>query len=283
MFTRPNSDKNETKQNSVLIAASVLSGGVAAVLFAGSDYSKDPLPTGARRALRHYRRMEKIDARRAQAEQAIRHINDDRARVILMMRHGLIDAIDRTLEEIAANFKITRERVRQIESAELKNLEGKGILVNLLRPPFEEVQRKPFTKRRHLVSNEQRIKTAAHSQVASAIANGEIVQQPCEVCADPNTVAHHKDYSKPLEVNWLCRVHHMQAHRGRWIDKVNPETEPAKSLVAVLKSLDFSIPQLTEKTGISDGTLKNILRGNPSVRDEYVLTLIKFCEANRSH
>jgi hypothetical protein len=247
------------------------------------DYVKDPLPTGARKALKHYRRMEAIDSRRAQAEQAIQHINDERARVILMMRHGLIDAIDRTLEEIAANFKITRERVRQIESAELSSLEAKNIPVSLLRPPFVAVQRKPATKRRHLVSNEQRVKAAAHSLVAGAIASGELTQQPCEVCADPNTVAHHKDYSKPLDVNWLCRVHHMQAHRGRWIDKIHPETEPAKSIVAVLKTLDYSIPQLVKQTGISDGTIRAILTGTPNVQDDHVLALIKFCETHRSH
>lgn len=35
---------------------------------------------------------------------------------------------------------------------------------------------------------------------------------PCEVCGDPNVHAHHEDYTKPLEVNWLCPLHHVERH-----------------------------------------------------------------------
>lgn len=45
-----------------------------------------------------------------------------------------------------------------------------------------------------------------------AIKNGEIKRQPCEVCGKPNAQAHHEDYSKPLVVRWLCRLHHARRH-----------------------------------------------------------------------
>lgn len=45
-----------------------------------------------------------------------------REREILILRFGLRDGITRTLEETAKQFGITRERVRQIESAALKKL-----------------------------------------------------------------------------------------------------------------------------------------------------------------
>lgn len=45
------------------------------------------------------------------------------------------------------------------------------------------------------------------------IARGKITRQPCEVCGNPKVDAHHPDYSKPREVNWLCRKHHMERHR----------------------------------------------------------------------
>jgi hypothetical protein len=47
-------------------------------------------------------------------------------------------------------------------------------------------------------------KARAHSLVARAIAKGELVRQPCELCGDFPTEAHHEDYSKPLEVLWVC-------------------------------------------------------------------------------
>ena len=36
----------------------------------------------------------------------------------------------------------------------------------------------------------------------------------CSKCGVEGRIeAHHEDYSKPLEVIWLCRVHHVEAHR----------------------------------------------------------------------
>lgn len=45
-----------------------------------------------------------------------------------------------------------------------------------------------------------------------AIQTGKIKRQPCEVCSDPKSQAHHEDYTKPLEITWLCRKHHDERH-----------------------------------------------------------------------
>ena len=37
--------------------------------------------------------------------------------------------------------------------------------------------------------------------------------QSCEVCGTKPADAHHDDYSKHLEVRWLCEPHHAEAHR----------------------------------------------------------------------
>lgn len=47
--------------------------------------------------------------------------------------------------------------------------------------------------------------------VQSAIYHGTLIRQPCELCGK-QAEAHHDDYSKPLEVRWLCRSHHRQHH-----------------------------------------------------------------------
>ena len=41
--------------------------------------------------------------------------------------------------------------------------------------------------------------------------NGVLVKLPCEVCG-AGAQAHHEDYLKPLDVRWLCPVHHRQRH-----------------------------------------------------------------------
>ena len=39
-------------------------------------------------------------------------------------------------------------------------------------------------------------------------------KHPCIVCGDGKKVeAHHSDYSKPLDVDWLCSKHHALWHR----------------------------------------------------------------------
>ncbi len=44
---------------------------------------------------------------------------------------------------------------------------------------------------------------------------GKIISNPCCICGDENTQGHHPDYSKPLEVAWLCSKHHKEVHYGK--------------------------------------------------------------------
>ena len=55
-------------------------------------------------------------------------------------------------------------------------------------------------------------RSAAHSAVARAIRKGIIERLPCESCGNPQFVAHHDDYDKPLDVRWLCQACHRQHH-----------------------------------------------------------------------
>jgi hypothetical protein len=54
----------------------------------------------------------------------------------------------------------------------------------------------------------------ARKAVMTAIANGTLTPKPCERCGFGLGVhAHHEDYSKPLDVNWLCQTCHGHRHR----------------------------------------------------------------------
>ena len=50
----------------------------------------------------------------------------------------------------------------------------------------------------------------AQTAVGNAVRDGKLKKLPCEVCgAEANVHAHHSDYSRPLDVKWLCaRCHH---------------------------------------------------------------------------
>jgi len=56
------------------------------------------------------------------------------------------------------------------------------------------------------------LKYKAHMAVKNAVKNGKLERLPCLYCGAPETEAHHPDYSKPLDVQWLCRTCHMKQH-----------------------------------------------------------------------
>lgn len=56
-------------------------------------------------------------------------------------------------------------------------------------------------------------KYQAHCAVNNAIRDGRLQRQSCERCGSLRTHGHHEDYSKPLEVMWLCPTHHKERHK----------------------------------------------------------------------
>ena len=68
--------------------------------------------------------------------------------------------------------------------------------------------------RRHAeYAEENPEKRAAHLALGRAVRGGKIKKLPCAFCrAEDNLEAHHHDYSKPLDVTWLCRPCHRRFH-----------------------------------------------------------------------
>ena len=56
-------------------------------------------------------------------------------------------------------------------------------------------------------------KRSAHAQVSQALRAGVLRKTPCVVCGDVRVHGHHEDYTKPLDVIWLCSACHGRAHR----------------------------------------------------------------------
>lgn len=54
----------------------------------------------------------------------------------------------------------------------------------------------------------------AHNALYAAVRDGRLTKlDTCEDCGGPDPQGHHDDYSKPLDVRWLCRVCHASVHR----------------------------------------------------------------------
>ncbi|TBH09920.1 hypothetical protein [Rhizobium leguminosarum] len=64
-------------------------------------------------------------------------------------------------------------------------------------------------------NSEHPLEMLAHQYVRSALKRGLLERQPCEVCGEAETDAHHDDYDQPRKVRWLCRRHHQQHHAER--------------------------------------------------------------------
>ena len=52
---------------------------------------------------------------------------------------------------------------------------------------------------------------AARNAVSNALRDGRLTPLPCFICGEKSE-AHHPDYSRPLDVVWLCPPHHKQTH-----------------------------------------------------------------------
>lgn len=73
----------------------------------------------------------------------------------------------------------------------------------------------------------QKAKAIARRLANYHASKGHIQRLLCEVCLSPQTQPHHEDYSKPLEVRWFCREHHLE-HEGKQLHKSTIERYEAR-------------------------------------------------------
>lgn len=64
--------------------------------------------------------------------------------------------------------------------------------------------------RSYIARNPDRRK--ATTAVRIALRDGKLFASPCWVCGCSDVEGHHPDYSRPLDVVWLCKPHHQQLH-----------------------------------------------------------------------
>ena len=113
------------------------------------------------------------------------------------MRDGLSGKCKEcTKSEVKANYASKREQYSKYEHER-----------NKARRPYMREQQK-----KHRKANPEKYR--AHMWVSNAIRDGRLERQPCMLCSDPKAQAHHEDYSKPSEVEWLCfKCHREERHQ----------------------------------------------------------------------
>ena len=76
---------------------------------------------------------------------------------------------------------------------------------------YRQSMARKLAKQREYVKDYEKILVRVNTQHAKS--RGEIVSLPCAVCNEPKVHAHHDDYSKRLDIIWLCALHHRERHQ----------------------------------------------------------------------
>lgn len=78
-------------------------------------------------------------------------------------------------------------------------------------------KQRAYQRRRYRENPEYRSKKIARSAALRAFYAGVIPERPCEKCGAGwrECDMHHDDYSKPLDVRFLCRPCHLAEHEKR--------------------------------------------------------------------
>ena len=91
-----------------------------------------------------------------------------------------------------------------------KPLDGSGRYCKACRRAYAKGHR----ARHSDLTPEQRLKANARAYANEYERRGKLVPQPCKIvgCKE-KPEKHHPDYSKPLFIEWICRAHHLEAHK----------------------------------------------------------------------
>lgn len=117
-------------------------------------------------------------------------------------------------------------------------------------------------------------KAKAHLAINNATRKGTLTRQPCEVCGSPRSHAHHDDYSKRLDVRWLCAVHHKALHRNpggtawrkpyiakkpAWLNRTRfqpaPKRDACLALARAMRADGRTYKAIADALGVTKGTV----------------------------
>jgi hypothetical protein len=76
------------------------------------------------------------------------------------------------------------------------------------------LQSAEWKRKNPILTDDELIKKKARLITRYCVRKGYLKEMPCEVCGiNEHVEAHHDDYSKPMDIRWLCRKHHREHHK----------------------------------------------------------------------
>lgn len=115
--------------------------------------------------------------------------------------------------EVGECKECTKERVRRRAHTDPKVREYDRARAKL---PHRRAKARAITKRWREENPQGYV---AQTAVSNAVRDGRLKKEPCLFCGADDVHAHHRDYSAPLDVIWLCPKCHHRLHAAF------PETE----------------------------------------------------------
>ena len=131
---------------------------------------------------------------------------------VIVWKHGRRrGVVKRTCEHCARNFYARTDVLGKFCSGTCQRRANAAAMVPMCAEE-RTLRRRTYAER---LAGRFPERMRAYRRYDWALQSGKLVRGPCEVCGATEDVhGHHDDYSKPLDVRWLCRKHHRQTHGG---------------------------------------------------------------------
>lgn len=166
---------------------------------------RHPLPEYIRRLIKAGFKQYRAEEARAFLRSYLRLVSDLERQVISLV-YGLgEDGQRHNLTAAGAEMGFSRERARQVHD--------KAMLRIFAVPVETPVALLPTKKKLNKYPRRLNERIRAREIAQRAIKAGRLLRQPCNQCGADRAEAHHTDYSRPLDVTWLCGKCHRAAHR----------------------------------------------------------------------
>lgn len=116
-----------------------------------------------------------------------------------------------------------------------------------------------------------RLRRRARRAVRVAVRRGLLARSACQRCGATPAQAHHPDYARPLDVEWLCVPCHADAHHGA------PAGNGEPALAELVRSLRGAESQarFADRLGVDQSDVSRFLRGRRGAGTEFIYGLFR--------